>query len=88
MKRSIFFSFVILLTTSYSQTFIPAGDVYGTWAILNSPYYIQGDITIPNDSTLTIEPGVLVEFQGHYALNVQGRLLAIGTDANKIDFHD
>ena len=54
--------------------------------IPDSPYYIQGDITIPNDSTLTIEAGVLVEFQGHYALNVQGQLLAIGTDTNIITF--
>ncbi|MBT8387335.1 MAG: hypothetical protein KJO12_07970, partial [Ignavibacteria bacterium] len=74
------------LFLSFAQTNIPPGDVYGTWGINGSPYNIQGDITIPNDSTLSIEPGVLVEFQGHYALNVQGRLLAIGTDANNILF--
>lgn len=86
MKRSIFFSFVVLLTTSYSQTFIPSGDVYGTWTILNSPYQVLGDITIPNDSTLIIEPGVSVIFEGHYTLNVQGRLLAVGAEGNEITF--
>ena len=71
---------------SFAQTNIPPGDVSGTWGISGSPYNIQGDITIPNDSTLTIKAGVQVEFQGHYALNVQGRLLAVGTQTSKIKF--
>jgi hypothetical protein len=74
------------LFLTFAQTNIPPGDVYGTWGIHGSPYNIQGDITIPNDSTLTIEPGVLIEFQGYFALNVQGRLLAIGTETSKITF--
>jgi hypothetical protein len=46
----------------------------------------MGDISIPNDSTLIIDPGVTVEFQGHYAMYVQGRLLAEGTVADTILF--
>ena len=67
-------------------TQIPAGDVSGTWTKANSPYNINGEITIPNDSTLTIEPGVEVVFTGHYKFNVQGRLLAIGTETDTIVF--
>jgi hypothetical protein len=77
---------LILVSNNFSQTYIPPGDVSGIWTFGNSPYYIQGDISIPDDSILLIEPGVIIEFQGHYALNVQGRLLAIGTDTNKITF--
>jgi predicted outer membrane repeat protein len=77
---------VILVSVAFSQTYIPPGDVSGIWTLSSSPYYIQGEITIPNDSTLIIEPGVLVEFQGHYALNVQGRLLAIGSETQNITF--
>jgi hypothetical protein len=51
---------IILVMVAYSQTYIPPGDVSGMWILSSSPYYIQGDITIPNDSTLIIEPGVLV----------------------------
>ncbi len=65
-------------------TEIPAGDVSGTWTKAFSPYHINGEITIPNDSTLTIEPGVEVVFTGHYKFNVQGRLLAIGTETDTI----
>ena len=77
---------VVLTSITFSQTYIPPGDVSGTWLLNDSPFYIQGDITIPDDSTLLIEPDVLVVFQGHYALNVQGRLLAIGTETSHITF--
>jgi len=70
----------------FAQTPIDAGFVYGTWIADNSPYEINGEITIPNDSTLIIEPGVIVEFQGHYALQVQGRLIAVGTESDSIFF--
>jgi hypothetical protein len=82
-------TFVVLLFSCFSifaQTTIFPGNVSGTWSLLNSPYWITGDITIPDDSTLLIEPGVMVEFQGYYALNVQGRLLAVGTALDTIVF--
>jgi len=66
---------------------IPGGDVSGTWFEANSPYYIIGDITIPADSTLTIEPGVDVIFLGLYRLTVSGRLTATGTIADSIRFY-
>jgi len=73
-------------TMKSNPTTINAGNVSDTWTIAGSPYLINGDISIPNDSTLTIDPGVLVEFQGHYKLNVQGRLLAIGSKTDSIVF--
>jgi parallel beta-helix repeat protein len=72
------------LRTVFSQTPVPGGNVSGTWTLAGTPYLINGEITIPFDSTLTIEPGIIVEFQGHYKLNVQGRLLAIGTETDTI----
>ena len=69
-----------------AQTPVPGGNVSGTWALTGSPYLIQGAIIIPNDSTLTIEPGVTVNFQGTYKLYVQGRIIAIGTATDTIIF--
>jgi len=80
------FSFITLTIISNAQTVIPPGPVSGTWTLGGSPYEIQGEITIPNGLTLTIEQRVLVVFQGHYKLNVQGRLLAVGTEADTIVF--
>ena len=68
------------------NTPVAAGNVSGIWILGNSPYHINGEITIPNDSTLTIEPGVEIVFMGHYKLNVQGRLLAVGTKKDSIRF--
>jgi hypothetical protein len=69
-----------------SQTIIPPGDVFGIWTLANDPYLIQGDIQIPVDSTLTIEPGVTLEFQGHFGLYVEGNIMAIGTITDSILF--
>lgn len=75
-----------MFSFSFAQTIIPAGNVSGTWTSAGSPYLIQGSIMIPDNATLTIEPGVTVNFQGSYKLYAQGRLLAIGTAADTITF--
>jgi len=65
---------------------IKTGNVSGTWSKKSSPYLIKGEITIPDGETLTIEPGVEVIFEGHYKFNVQGRILAIGTEKDTVTF--
>jgi len=86
MKKIIFIIVMLLTTILFADTIIPPGNVEGSWTTLNSPYLIEGEITILDGETLTIEPGVLVEFQGHYKFHVQGRLLAIGTNTENIVF--
>ena len=61
-------------------------EITGTWSSLNSPYYIDMDITIPIDSTLTIEPDVEVIFTGPHQLSVYGNLLAEGDWGQFITF--
>jgi len=68
------------------QSYIPGGNVTGAWQVTGSPYYIEGEITIPESETLAIEPGVKVVFMGHYKFNVQGRLLAVGTQQDTVYF--
>ena len=80
------FNLQLLTFNCTAQTSIPAGTVSGTWTLAGSPYNIQGSIQIVDATTLTIQPGVTVNFQGMYKLNVQGRLLAIGTAADTIIF--
>ena len=43
-------------------------------------------LSLPGDSSLLIEPGVEIFFQGHYQLKVEGRLLAEGTEQDTILF--
>ncbi|MFC2088102.1 right-handed parallel beta-helix repeat-containing protein [Calditrichota bacterium] len=89
MKLFLTLSILILLTFtnfSFAQTQVNPGDVSGIWTLAGSPYLINGEINIPNDSTLVIEPGVIVEFQWHYQFNIHGRLLAIGSVTDTIVF--
>jgi len=86
-KLTFLFTFLFAISTfSFADTHIPAGDVSGNWAFVNSPYIIDGEIKIPADYTLTIEPGVQVLFSGHYKFNIYGRLLAQGTETDTIVF--
>ena len=86
-KKFLFSLFSItFLTLSALGATIPGGAVSGTWDVANSPYYIEGNITIQSDDTLTIEPGVEVEFQGDYGLTVTGLLEAVGTETDSIKF--
>ena len=49
-------------------------------------YELEGDLTVPNGVTLTIEPGVVVMGQGGTGLKVLGHLEAIGTATEPITF--
>ena len=64
-----------------------AGEVSGTWTINDSPVSVLDTIFIPEDDTLLIEPGVIVNFTGPYSLLVYGDLMANGTDDDSIVFH-
>jgi len=89
LAKGIIFLFIytIFLTSiSFADTHIAGGNVSGIWETVNSPYIIDGEIDIPVDSTLIIEPGVSIIFSGHYSFYVHGRLLAIGTINDTISF--
>jgi hypothetical protein len=67
-------------------SFVPAGEVSGTWATEGSPYYVDGHLEIDDGETLIIEPGVKVAVRGPYRFNVQGCVIAEGTEDEKIIF--
>lgn len=54
-----------------------------TWTVAQSPIQLAGPVCVFNGATLTIEPGVTVDF-GRYYLQVNGTLVARGTSDNKI----
>lgn len=72
---SLFFLNVVFTS---AQTTIPPGLISGTWTKSSSPYKVTGDVTVPKDSTLTIEPGTVIEFQDNYGIKVDGILKAEG----------
>jgi hypothetical protein len=64
-----------------------------TWRLANSPYVITRGVTITQNATLEIEPGVVVLFRpsasalgSGVSIRVQGALMAIGTSDAGIRF--
>lgn len=80
--------FSLLIVWNSAGAVEVSGDVWGVWTKDNSPYYVVGEILVPIDSTLTIEPGVVVNFQGHFRFIIRGsaRLHAVGMETDSIYF--
>jgi parallel beta-helix repeat protein len=57
-----------------------------TWNLTNSPYFVEGNVTVESGVTLTIEPGVEVKFNGTFNLIINGTLNASGTSSLPINF--
>lgn len=57
-----------------------------TWGKANSPYTLTGPIAVDSDVTLTIEPGTTVNLNNYY-IQVNGTLIAKGTNTNPINFN-
>ncbi|HJX53024.1 MAG TPA: hypothetical protein VJ801_09695, partial [Polyangia bacterium] len=79
---------VALLFTSVrpatAQTPVPGGTLGDTtWTAAGSPYIVSGGLTVAAGATLTVEPGVTVQFDGYW-LTVDGTLIAVGTAAAPI----
>ena len=66
------------------NTIYVSGDVSGVWSA--DTVMVIGDLTIPDGEVLTIDPGTYIEFQGHYKFNVQGQILAVGSEQDSIYF--
>ena len=57
---------------------IPGPGETVTWTAANSPFQICADLIIPRGGTVIVEPGVLLQFQGHMVtvagtMNLQGQ---------------
>ena len=77
---------LIFLSSTFGQTHV-SGIVSGVWGPEGNPYIADSTLLVPNDSTLEILPGVEVFFTARQNLNVNGKLIAVGTESDSIHFH-
>ncbi|MGQ7947045.1 T9SS type A sorting domain-containing protein [Flavobacterium sp. WC2509] len=91
MKKTLLFGLLIFLftyTKVISQTNV-SGPYFTntTWSLSGSPYNLTGDVQIPNGVSLTIEPGVQINFNSDYEILIKGILVANGTKDLPIIFN-
>lgn len=57
-----------------------------TWTKANSPYIVNGNLSVDSTVTLTIQPGVTVRVDSGHFFYIDGRLIAEGTSTDSIIF--
>ena len=56
------------------------------WTLEESPYEVTSDVTVRENATLVIEPGVVIHFDEGTDLEIEGHLIAEGTPQQRITF--
>jgi hypothetical protein len=87
MKKTLFL-FLFFTQYAFAQTNV-SGGIYSntTWTLANSPYIVIDTTVVFPGVTLTIQPGVVVEFNDHIYLEIrQANLIAVGTASDSITF--
>lgn len=85
MKYAISFLIIFLAFYSIYATEV-SGIQSGMWTPDNNPYQIIGDVTIPVNEILFMEPGVVVEAMGNFQIIAQGCIIAVGGEQDSIKF--
>lgn len=61
-----------------------SGNVSGSWTA--DTVFVLGDLNVESGNLLTIDPGTLVLFTGHFRFTVFGSVLASGTETDPVRF--
>lgn len=77
---------VVLLASAEAETRV-SGNIGGHWARNGNPYIATGDLILPADSSLEVDAGVDIRFEGNFAFFVYGELIAIGEEGDSIRFN-
>jgi hypothetical protein len=86
MKIQILIFIIILQTFTLKSQILKSNFISNDTTWSSDTVKIYNDIVIENQATLQIDPGVYVEFQGNYSLTIYGRIRAIGTQYDTINF--
>ena len=88
MRRIIFAILFSFCACSSAIAIQVSGDVWGVWSANNNPYEVTGDLHVPQESTLVIQPGCYIDFQGHYMflIDTSAVFQAVGTENDLITF--
>lgn len=87
IKKLLYYSTFLISISTFAQTNV-SGPYFSNsvWGLSGSPYNLTGDVQIPNGVSLTIEPGVQINFNSDYEILVKGNLIAKGISGFPIKF--
>jgi hypothetical protein len=72
---------------SFSQTSVSGLINSNTnWTTASSPYIVDGNLLVEAGITLTVDPGVIVKFDSGKTMQIDGDMIAIGSELNPIQF--
>ena len=79
--------FFCVATTSFAAITVSENINTNTvWNTASSPYVITNNVILDQNVTLTIEPGVEVRLDPQISMQIDGNLIAQGTESEKITF--
>jgi hypothetical protein len=85
MIRLFIFLFIPLTCSSASASSITVSDqVSGNWSA--DTVFVTGNLIVPENEILTIQPGTRIEFESYYRLDVMGCMHALGESGDSILF--
>ena len=87
--KLVFSLFWLLVIANTTMAGTPVSGIISsntTWTVSASPYIVTGNVLVNSGVTLIIEPGVIVKFDTDKAIQINGELIAVGTDGNMIVF--
>ena len=73
-----------LIATGISEV---EGELCGTWSLMNSPYTLTNNVTIPDDCSLTIEAGVVIN-GNNYDIIAEGPVHSLGTEDQRVTWNE
>jgi len=76
-------SFFVVNAATFVSGIIASNTI---WTKVNSPYVVNGDLSIDSGYTLIIQPGVEVRVDSNRVFQIDGRLIADGTVTDSIIF--
>jgi hypothetical protein len=86
MKIQILIFIIILQTFTLKSQVLKTNYISNDTTWSSDTVKIYNDVVIENQATLQIDPGVYVEFQGNYSLEVYGKIIANGFANDSIVF--
>ncbi len=80
-------SVLVTVPVAYGEIYRVSGEVMGRWTS-GDTYLVTGDIVVPADTSLRIDPNVSIQFDGNYVFLVNGSLSAVNgvEDGQSIEF--